>query len=203
MPLASLAGILASLAEASPDLAPLNTPDPYKRLDGFNKLKSTAPLDQLLPRIADLARHSDPGVRLALARALRGVDIYQAQPLLADVAAGYQPGETEYLDDFANSVSGNEEAVYAYLLGKIGGPPLKWSEPFADIASRLHPVDALFAFKDRAMAAPIPADRRQQAIEAIAQISDKLAAAAMAEIAAKGPEDLRHVAKGILRSNRR
>ena len=72
--------------------------------------------------------------------------------------------------------------MYAHLLGRLGSLTLKWSDSFADIACRLRTVTSVFALKDRALAASLPQERRQQAIDALLLINDKIAIDALKQI---------------------
>lgn len=132
-------------------------------------------------------------------KALREAPLDQARPILADFAKQYDGKDPAHLAALVEGCTGKEDAMYAHLLGKMGGPAAKWSDAFADIATALHPLNALPALKDRALAASVTLERRKQAIEAIAKISDKAATAALNDIASKGPEDARAFAQEALK----
>jgi len=150
--------------------------------------------------LAGYASAKSPALGREVALALRDVPAGEAAPILVEVARAYDGNDRWYLESLGTGCEGKEEAMYATLLGVMGSPPLKWSDAFADIAWRLHPVTAVPAFKDRAMSEAISPARRRQAIDAIGFVQDKLAATAMGEIAAKGPADLREYAQWWLNS---
>jgi putative membrane-bound dehydrogenase-like protein len=135
-----------------------------------------------------------PAVRREVALSLRDVPLEKSRDLITEIAQRYDGtdgADRWYLEALGTACEGKEEEMFAHLLGKIGDLPLKWTDPFADIAWRLHPVTSVLAWKDRAMSPQISPPRRHQAIDAIAFINDKLAAQSISEIASKGPEDLR------------
>lgn len=141
------------------------------------------------------AGHPSPAVRREVALSLRDVPFDQSRDILTTLARQYDGKDRTYLEALGTACEGKEEAAYAHLLGSIGSLPLTWSDAFADIAWRLHPVNSVFAHRDRALSPKISSERRKQAIDAIAFINDKLAATAMTEIATKGPEDHRPYAQ--------
>ena len=128
------------------------------------------------------AKDPSPATRRAAALAMRDKPLKEAREVLTEVARQYPPGDKAYLDDLATGCTGKEEPMYAHLLGRLGAMTLKWSDAFADIACRLHPVTSVFALKDRALATSLPQDRRQQAIDALSAINHKTAIEALKEI---------------------
>ena len=146
--------------------------------------------------LLDRARDPSPAERMKAAVALKPLSYEESRDALAEAARLYDPAVPGYLEALAQGCTGKEEAMYAHLLGRLGAQPLKWTDAFADIASALHPLTAAPAFKDRAMAPALAQPRRKQAIDALAAIDDQTAAAALADIAARGPEDLRAYASG-------
>ncbi|HSI33447.1 MAG TPA: PVC-type heme-binding CxxCH protein, partial [Tepidisphaeraceae bacterium] len=141
-----------------------------------------------------------PPANRELALAMRDLPVEKCRDVLVKIAAAYDGKDRWYLEALGTGCEGKEEAMYATLLGVMGSQPLKWSDAFADIAWRLHPVTAVPPLKDRAMSDSITPARRKQAIDAIGFVADKLAATAMGEIAAKGPGDLREYAQWWLNS---
>ncbi len=145
--------------------------------------------------VAIFASASVPPLAREVALAVRDWPIENSADILTNIAMDYDGKDRWYLEALGTGCEGKEEAMYAILLGKLGNRPLKWSDAFADIAWRLHPVTSVMAHRDRALSAEISVERRHQAIDAIAFINDNLAASAMNEIASKGPEDLRTYAQ--------
>ncbi|MEZ0264628.1 MAG: PVC-type heme-binding CxxCH protein, partial [Phycisphaerae bacterium] len=138
-----------------------------------------------LLEVAQIAIGSDlPALRREVALSLRDQPLEKSRDLLVRLAQVYDGKDRWYLEALGTGCEGKEEAMYATLLAVMGSPPFKWSDAFADIAWRLHPVTAVPAFKERAMSDTITPAQRKQAIDAIGFVADKLAATAMAEIAA-------------------
>ncbi|HLX59921.1 MAG TPA: PVC-type heme-binding CxxCH protein [Planctomycetota bacterium] len=150
---------------------------------------------------AELARDPSAAARREVALSMRDAPLAQREEILAEIASRYTASDRWYLEALGTGCEGSEEDLYAQFLGRMGAPTLKWSEEFAEIAWRLHPINAIPAFKDRALAVSLSSAQRKKAIDALGFINDKAAADAMALIAEKGPEDLRAYADWWLEHN--
>lgn len=139
----------------------------------------------ILPVAARLVRDADAGVRREVALSLRDLPADQAVPLLVEIARGFDGRDRSYLEAFGTGATGKEARVYEAVHAAIGGAdPLRWSEPFAWIAWRLHVPAAIDGLTARAAAVSLSPDARRRAIDALAFIDDPRASAAMVTLAA-------------------
>src|SRR5690606_27236195 len=100
------------------------------------------------------------------------------------------------------AMDGNEEKIFPVLEGKFGGPPLDWSQEYADIVWRIHPKAAISALKERAVSENLSEEQRKQAMVALGFIYDQEAVNAMQEVMASGISDVKDQALWWLRYRR-
>lgn len=172
--------LLYQLGISGPRVAgyPADQPTPERKIAAFRAMRR-AGLDTS-GSAADLAGDPHPAVRREVALAMRDASFDLAKDLLVAVAKGYDGKDRSYLEAFGTGATGKEAEVYAAVKSEMGNDdPRLWSEPFADIAWRLHPVAAIEDLLTRVRSETLPLPRRQQSLDAIAFIRTKGAATAM------------------------
>jgi hypothetical protein len=127
--------------------------------------------------------------------ALRNKSLEASKDELVRLARGYDGADPIYLEAFGLACEGKEDELYPLLEEELGDVPSQWDPRFAGLAWRLHPPRALGAFVARAKDTSLAHDARKQALDAIAFMKTKEAAAAMANLAVASPEDLRSYAR--------
>jgi putative heme-binding domain-containing protein len=140
----------------------------------------------LLTSAATKPVRSTPLLR-EVALALRDAPFDEARPLLLMLAARYNDSDRFFLEAIGLGCDGKEEAIYPLLLAP---DPLKWSDAFASLVWRLHPVACVQAVAQRAGATSLSPAARKQAVDTLAFIPDRSAADAMmalATVAADAP----------------
>jgi putative membrane-bound dehydrogenase-like protein len=172
----------------------LKSDDARTRLVAFRALRS---IGRNVVRLANvLAGDPSPAVRREVAVALRDVPLKDCQDAIVKLAEGYDGKDRFYLEALGLACDGKEAAIYPVLLKKMGSEdPTKWSQSFADIAWRLHPVESIDALAARAGSAGLSAEARNAALTAIAFINDDRAATAMSTLARSPNEDIRPMAE--------
>jgi putative membrane-bound dehydrogenase-like protein len=176
----------------------VSTYSPSGELDGTEPRSSQRKEVHSLPAesqsfLTSAATKSVRGMPLLreVALALRDAPFDEARPLLLMLAARYNGSDRFFLEAFGLGCDGKEEAIYPLLLAKLGGPdPLKWSDAFASLVWRLHPVACVQAVAQRAGATSLSPAARKQAVDTLAFIPDRSAADAMlalATVAADAP----------------
>lgn len=144
------------------------------------------------------ALSTDPSiaVRREVALAMRNLSFNETSEIILTLARQYD-GKDRWMLEALGTASANKEAkIYDLLHTAIGEKdPLKWSPAFANLAWRLHPEAAVEDFKSRALNVIISLKERKNAMTAIGFTPSKEAALAMVEIAVKGQDDTRTIAK--------
>lgn len=127
-----------------------------------------------------LARDEHPAVRREAALAMRDEPLDIARDVLVEVAKRYDGEDRYYLEAFGTGATGKELELYALLKRDIGSDDARqWSEAFADIAWRLHPLTAVDDFVVRAQDEGLDLPQRKQALDALAFIRTRSAAEAL------------------------
>ena len=92
--------------------------------------------------------------------------------------------DLSFMESWGNACENKEAEVYEFLFSKHAtADPLKWSEKFAALAWRLHPLQSIPAFKTRALSQALPLKARKEALTAIGYNTGADAAQAMLAIA--------------------
>ncbi len=172
--------LLYQLGISGPRVAgyPADQPTPERKIAAFRSMRR-AGLD-ISGAAAVLAEDPDPAVRREVALAMRDVSLDLSRDILVAVARGYDGKDRSYLEAFGTGATGKEAEIYAAAKGEIGSDDARfWSEAFAGIAWRLHPVAAVEDFLARARHEGLPLAQRQQALDAIAFVRTRSASSAM------------------------
>lgn len=158
----------------------LEDEDPYIRVTAFRALRENTP--DVLKYAAEMANDPAAMVRREVAISLRDFPFEKMKDIGVILAMNYEGNDRASLEALGLAFDGKEKEMYNILNQKMGGEAMKWSDAFADIAWRLHPVSAIDAFKERASSGQTSKDKRKKAIVALGFIDDQKAADAMAEL---------------------
>jgi putative membrane-bound dehydrogenase-like protein len=159
--------------------------------------------DENIADLRRLAGDPSPAVRRELALSLRDVPVDQCRSLLVDLAAGFDGHDRWYLEAWGTACDGREDAVYEALIEKRGASlPLEWDDRFAALVWRLHPQTAAAPLLVRAASDQLDSARQQQAIDTLAFVPSREAAAGMAALASSGPQSRREYASWWIGSRR-
>jgi len=183
--------LMAQLGATGHDavLALLDDSDATTRLVAFRALRVVDA--DVLPYARRLAEDPSPAVRREVALAMRDVPLRDCEDVLMALATAYDGKDRWYLEAFGIACDGKEEAVYPTLCKELGSAPEQWDERFAGLTWRLHPASAVGPLAIRARSDRLTVTQRKQAIDTLAFVQDVRAADAMAELALRGPDDLR------------
>ena len=139
---------------------------------------------KLLPMAKKMARDKSPAVRREVALSMRNVPLKESRSILRQIAKLYPGNDRTYLEAFGIGSTGKEAQIYKVAKGAAGNEnPLKWTDAFADIAWRLHPVAAISDLTVRAASSQLNHAQRKQAMDALAFIHDKRSATTMMDLA--------------------
>jgi putative heme-binding domain-containing protein len=132
---------------------------------------------------AQAAVDRSPAIRRDAALMLRDVPSARSRDLLIQIARQYDGRDRSYLEAFGTGCEGKEAEIYAALRREQPQDPVQWTPAFADLAWRLHVVDAAGDFKTRARSAALPASERKRALTALAFMPSLAAATAVVDLA--------------------
>ncbi len=178
--------------------AALHNANPRLRQAAFRALRFQH--KDVLRTAAQLVTDPSPGVRREVAVALRDHSWTEAGPLLLELAARFDGKDRYYLEALGLGCDGKEAAIYPELLRKMGdADPINWSQVFATLVWRLHPVASVPALYQRARSESLSPEARKQAVDSLAFIKHADAAAAMAELAHRAPGETRAQAEWWLK----
>ena len=159
----------------------LESRDPTMRLVAYRALR-TADHD-VLAMAAKMAGDESAAVRREVALTMRDVPAEKSVAILAKLAQQFDGKDRSYLEALGLGSKGKEGEVYAAISKAMGGAPESWSDAFAWIAWRLHPDEAVTAFKARALSSQLTNDQRKLMLTALAFVPSREAAGAMLEVA--------------------
>ena len=154
----------------------LESDDATKRLVALRAIRATT--DEVLDILNVMAGDQSPMVRREVAVALRDVPVAQSAPLLARMARHLDGGDRSLLEAWGIGCAGKEAEVWAKLK-----PEGDWSEGFAHLTWRLHPVAAVPELQKRAADGKLSAEQRKLALDTLAFIPDATAAKAVLALA--------------------
>lgn len=154
----------------------LESDDATKRLVALRAIRAAT--DDVLDILNVMAGDQSPMVRREVAVALRDVPVAQSAPLLARMARQIDGSDRSLLEAWGIGCSGKEAEVWAKLK-----PEGDWSEGFAHLTWRLHPLAAVPELQKRAANAKLSAEQRKLALDTLAFIPDASAAKAVLALA--------------------
>jgi len=161
----------------------LDSKDATMRLVAYRALRTAN--HHVLAMAAKMAGDESAAVRREVALTMRDVPAEDSVPILVKLAQKFDGKDRSYLEAFGLGSKGKESEVYAAVSKVMGGAgaPESWSEAFAWIAWRLHPAEAVDAFKARTLSPQLSNDERKLMLTALAFVPSREAAGAMLEVA--------------------
>lgn len=154
----------------------LESDDASKRLVALRALRAAT--DDVLDILNVMAGDQSPMVRREVAVALRDVSAAQSAPMLAQMARQIDGSDRSLLEAWGIGCSGKESEVWVKLK-----PEGDWSEGFAHLTWRLHPLAAVADLQKRAADAKLSSEQRMLALNTLAFIPDASAAKAVLALA--------------------
>lgn len=142
-----------------------------------------------------MATDESAAIRREAALTLRNVPAEKSVPLLLEIAKKFDGKDRAYLEAFGLGSSGKERAVYAALATALSaGPAESWTDAFAWIAWRLHPVEALADIRTRLLSGKLTVEQRKLMLTALGFIDAPDAADTMVTLATAKDFPLRDLA---------
>ncbi|MFT5434535.1 MAG: putative membrane-bound dehydrogenase-like protein [Myxococcota bacterium] len=167
----------------------LSAPEAELRLTALRALRHAGV--PLLPILAVLSEDKSPAVRREVLILLQHLqEATQYPELMVHLAGGYDGQDRQYLEAFGLAAAGHEEELYGLLVAELGDTPSRWTDRFAGLAWRLHPLSAVDSFVARAADTTLAISKREQALDALAFIPERPAAEAMANLALIGGDEI-------------
>ena len=152
----------------------LDSKNPSFRLVAYRSLRRSG--QELLPYAKKMAQDSSAGVRRDVALSMRAFSAEQANPILLEVAKGYDGQDKNYVESIGLGAGGKEGALWIYLRDNLGFQnSTKWDQAFARITWRLGTKEALTDLILRVKSEKLTMEERLFAIESIAFIDHSLA----------------------------
>ncbi len=188
--------LLAQLGEAGiARVTPwLESGDADRRLVAYRALRFAG--HEVLAMADRMAGDASAAVRREVAVTLRDVPAERSLPILVKIARGFDGVDRSYLEAFGLGSEGKESEVFAAVSEVMGGgSPADWSDAFARIAWRLHPVEAARAFSERARSAGLDEEQRKLMLTALAFVKSREAAGLMIELAHEEDFPMRDLAR--------
>ena len=182
--------------------------DPRIRIVALRALRACASEDRVLEACEELTTDRDRAVRREVAITLASISSLSTKArrmsVLVRLAQLHWPGDRALLEAIGVAARGVEGELVAELLRH--SPKLAdaktWTRRFEELAWRLHPPSLVGAFAARAQHRKLDLARRRRALDALAFVNDRSAAAAMLDHALGGPADTRvYAAQWMRRRN--
>jgi putative heme-binding domain-containing protein len=153
-----------------------------------------------------MAADSDAAVRREVALTVRDMPASLCGPVLVQLAHAFDGKDRAYLEALGIGSKGKESELFTVLTtGHAKGwktfqtlaseDSATWSDAFAWIAWRLHPAEAVNAFKTRALSGKLSEDQRKLMVTALAFTKSREAAGAMIELANNKDFPMKDLAK--------
>ncbi|WP_395753431.1 PVC-type heme-binding CxxCH protein [Prosthecobacter sp.] len=134
----------------------------------------------------------DAAVRREVALSLREVPAAKSLLLLVTLAKQFDGKDRAYLEALGLGAKGKEAELYA---AAVKDKPSAWTDAQAWIAWRLHPPEAVEAFKDRTLDSALTEDQRKLMLTGLAFVKSREAAGAMIELANTKDFPMKELAK--------
>ncbi|MDZ4288224.1 MAG: PVC-type heme-binding CxxCH protein [Prosthecobacter sp.] len=162
----------------------LDAPNNWQRLVALRALRAASGND-VLDLLNTLTADDSPAVRREIAVSLRDTPLAQSQAILIELAKRYNGKDRSYLEAWGIGCSGKEEALWPAVKKAFNAhDAADWSDAFASITWRLHPVAAVPEVAQRAANAKLTPAQRKLALDTLAFTRDSSAAKAMLTVAA-------------------
>lgn len=155
----------------------LESDDETKRLVALRAIRAAT--EDAIDLVATMAADQSPMVRREVAVALRDVPAAQSVPLLTKLARHIDGTDRSALEAWGIGCTGKEDEVW----NALKSPGTDWTEGFARITWRLHPVAAVVDLLKRAQNAKLSLPQRKLALDTLAFIPEQAAARAVLALA--------------------
>ncbi|MEZ5383990.1 MAG: c-type cytochrome [Prosthecobacter sp.] len=155
----------------------LESDDAMKRLVALRAIRAAT--NDGLELIATMAADQSPMVRREVAVALRDVPAKLSVPILARLARHIDGSDRSMLEAWGIGCEGKEELVWTHLHTQHDD----WSNGFAHLTWRLHPVAAVEELQKRVANAKLTPEQRKLALETLVFIPEASAAKAVLALA--------------------
>jgi putative membrane-bound dehydrogenase-like protein len=155
----------------------LESEEAGKRLVALRALRAANA--DLIDLLSTMAHDESPAVRREVAVAMRDVPLAQSKNILIELAKRYDGVDRSYLEAWGIGCSGKESELWTVLKKIMDGDALAWSETFARLTWRLHPVAAVADLQVRATSAKLTPAERKLALDTLAFTEDTSAAQAV------------------------
>ena len=149
---------------------------------------------RLMDRASWMASDPSPAVRREVALSLRDIPFSESRDTVLKLVDSFDGFDRWYLEALGQACEGEEESVWNRNRKSQATNPTDWSDSFAALTWRLHPVSAVEGLQQRAMSSKLDLTKRKQALDALAFIFHESAGQAVLRAASSGPEDLRSYA---------
>jgi putative membrane-bound dehydrogenase-like protein len=153
------------------------------RLVAFRALRQS--VSDILPYAESLVADPSPRVKREVIISLKDLPFEKTKKLLLELAESYDGADRWYVEALGSAFEGHESEVYKELISSFHAGDVaadRWDQRLASIMWRLHPPEAVSAFKARASAASLSDNDRTQAVTALAFINSAEAVGAMIEL---------------------
>jgi len=168
--------------------------DPQMKVVCFRVLRFVQA--NMLKHAKTLAKDPSIAVRREVALAMRDQPTKEAIDIVVELAKSYDGKDPWFLEAIGTACTNKEDSIYNRIYEELGGDdPLMWSKPFSKLAWRMHRGRDAENFKKRALSLKLSLSERKEALTALGFMPDKEAALVMVEIAEKGPQDTKKLAK--------
>lgn len=177
--------LLAQMGETGRDYVRplLESKDSGKRLVAYRALRHAG--EDLLKIASKMVDDPVASVRREVALSLREVPADKSLPLLVKIAKQYDGKDRAYLEAFGLGCEGKESAVYAELSKSMGTSSGLWTDAFAGITWRLHPVESVAGIQAQIESTKTSPLQRKMLTTALGFIPSASASNAMLEVATK------------------
>jgi putative membrane-bound dehydrogenase-like protein len=153
------------------------------RLVAFRALRQR--VRDVLPYAEILVADPSSRIKREVIISLKNLPFEKTRKLLLELAESYDGTDRWYLEALGSALEGHESEVYEDLVNRFQGQDRaadRWDHRLASVMWRLHPPQAVEAFKARASAAALSDTDRTQAVTALAFIRTPEAVQAMLEL---------------------
>ena len=184
-------GLLAQLGPKGREIIRplLEDRDPRLSAAAFRAMRGTLAPKELIALINSLwesGRSSAPSLFLQreMLMAVRDLPLEQKKDLLLRVVSGFDGKDAYLLETLGQAVGKDTERFWPEIVRQIGKDERKneWSESYARLLWRLHPVAGVPVLKSWASSAKLPEPERRKALTALGFVNDPSAAKAMLEL---------------------
>ncbi len=165
--------------------------DAMIRATAFRALRQVEP--DILPLAEKLCRDESAFVRREVAVSLRDLPFEKIKPILIPLVEKFDGKDKWYLETLAAAWTGHEDEMYKEISRlfnpeKHGGD--KWSETFAFLMWRLHPVGSINDLRKRSASEAVAENERAMALTALAFINTREAVMAMIDLSKSPLKDV-------------